>query len=95
MVKKLKLKKGSGILLKVSLLVVGPVVMPRDSGSYCHISMGSGLGRSDLEPFGLQKKERDRALCWVPDIHCPGESSEVGTPYPTPHPRFINDGTET
>lgn len=62
-VRKLKLKRVSGNVLKVALLLVGPVMKPHDFGSYCHISVGSGLGGSDLEPIGLQEGREGTGHC--------------------------------
>ena len=53
--RKLELREVSGALLKVALLVVGPVVKLHDSWSYCHISWGSGLSGNDLELTGLRE----------------------------------------
>lgn len=62
-VRKLKPKRVSGSLLPVALLLVGTVMKLHNLGSYCHISMRRGLGRSDAEPVGLEEGwEGTRAL---------------------------------
>ena len=62
-VRKLKPKRVSGSLLSVALLLLGTVAKLYNLGSYCHISMRRGLGRSDAEPGGLQEGwEGTRAL---------------------------------
>lgn len=68
-VRKLKPKRVSGSLLPVALLLVGTVVKLHNLGSYCHISMRRGLGRSDA---GYKKDGKEPG-------HCLRESSETGS----------------
>ena len=54
--RKPKPKRVSGSVLPVALLLVGTVVKPHNLGSYCHISMRPGLGRSDTEPVVVTRR---------------------------------------